>query len=170
MARFKPGCETAQLIFSDQNAAQCFHLPWLDAWRPALAPVVSEILSWYGIPPSDVDRHFVRLQLARIGPGGGILRHADKGGWVLKAHRLHVPLLVNPAVRFLMASGPGFTEVPIGQGDVFEINNAVPHMVVNSEDEERVHLLMDVSEEPLQCRVLAPGQSCLYQNGDGVVC
>lgn len=33
------------------------------------------------------------------GPGGHILKHVDMGGWAVKLHRVHVPIITNPDVR-----------------------------------------------------------------------
>lgn len=93
-----------------------------------------------------------------------------------------------------------FARVHIAPGDVFEINNAIMHMVrgmrrhpgclgvrfnrenvydyprfaarqvMNSKTEERVHLLLDVSEEPVTCKRLKAGQQCEYHNAQGVIC
>lgn len=99
MARFKPGTQTAHLVFSDQAAGACFHFPWWDEWKPLVMPVVSEILGWYGVPEHEREARIVRLQLARMGPGGAILKHADKGGWATGLHRVHVPLITNHEAR-----------------------------------------------------------------------
>ena len=63
-----------------------------------------------------------------------------------------------------------FVSIPVNPGDVFEINNAVPHEVHNSKTEERVHLLLDFAEAPLQCGTLQKGQRCEYMNQAGIVC
>ena len=60
------------------------------------------MLGWYGVPADEAVSRIVRLQLARMGPGGSILKHADKGGWATGLHRVHVPLVTNADVRFLM--------------------------------------------------------------------
>ena len=48
------------------------------------------------------------------------------------------------------------------EGLVFELNNRVPHRVANRGDTERVHLVIDVSEEPRERVALAPGSVCSY--------
>jgi hypothetical protein len=129
MARFKPGCSSAHLIFSDQNAEACFAFPWWEEWKPVVQPIISEILSWYNVPEGEREHRAVRLQLARMSPGGSILKHSDKGGWATGLHRIHIPVITNPDVHFLMqADGSGaFVPIHVAPGDVFEINNAIPH-------------------------------------------
>ena len=172
MARFKPGCGTVHFIFSDQSAAACFHFPWWDEWKPLVQPIVSEILSWYGVPAAERESRAVRLQLARMAPGGAILQHSDKGGWATGLHRIHIPIVTNPGTRFLMqADATGaFVPVHVAPGDVFEINNVIPHLVQNSPDEERIHLLLDWSEETITCGQLTAGQRCEYANAEGIKC
>lgn len=55
------------------------------------------------------------------------------------------------------------------EGFIFEINNAIPHRVVNNSPRERVHLLLDWSEEERQHRQLEAGSVCTYRNG-GIHC
>jgi hypothetical protein len=170
MQRFKPGTQTAHLVFSDQAGQQCFHFPYWARWRPLALPVIQTVLGWYGVPAAEAESRIVRLQLARMGPGGAILKHSDKGGWATGLHRVHVPLVTNAGVRFLMQGhrDGSYVAVPVAPGDVFEINNAVPHEVRNSESEERVHLLLDWAEEGHKCGTLAKGQRCEYGNQLGI--
>ncbi len=137
MARFKPGCASAHLIFSDQSAEACFEFPWWAEWKHLVQPIISEILSWYGVPEAEREHRAVRLQLARMAPGGSILKHADKGGWATGLHRVHIPVITNPDVEFLMqadASG-AFVPIHVAPGDVFEINNVIPHQASKAQRE-----------------------------------
>ena len=198
MARFKPGCASAHFVFSDQSASACFHFPWWDEWKDVVQPIIDEILGWYGVPPAERASRAVRLQLARMAPGGKILKHSDKGGWATGLHRIHIPIVTNPEVQFLMmADAEGnFVPLHVAPGDVFEINNVIPHQarvrralrraqradvadarsrasraqVHNSLEQERVHLLLDFSETAMQCQTLRRGQKCTYQNQHGVKC
>ena len=53
---------------------------------------------------------------------------------------------------------------------VFEVNNAVPHLVHNLSNTSRIHLIVDVAEAVLPPAVeLEVGQVCLYREGR-VVC
>jgi hypothetical protein len=99
MARYKPGVQTVHFIFSDNAATQCYFFPWWSAWKPHVLPVICEVLGWYGIPEGECEGRIVRLQLARMGPGGAILKHSDTGRWASGLHRIHVPLITNPEVR-----------------------------------------------------------------------
>ena len=53
---------------------------------------------------------------------------------------------------------------------VFEINNAVAHMVHNQGNISRIHLIIDVAEAPVPPPTdLRPGQACWYRDG-GIAC
>jgi hypothetical protein len=51
------------------------------------------------------------------------------------------------------------------EGLVFELNNRVPHSVTNNGDSVRIHLVVDVSEEPRSRIPLNPGSVCQYMGG-----
>jgi hypothetical protein len=53
---------------------------------------------------------------------------------------------------------------------VFEVNNAVAHLVHNRGNVSRIHLVMDVAEAPLPPPLdLQPGQTCWYRES-GIEC
>ena len=55
-------------------------------------------------------------------------------------------------------------------GLAFELNNLLVHTVRNEGPEERLHLILDVAEEPVKKRIkLKPGQRCLYAKNH-IVC
>lgn len=84
----------------------------------------------------------------------------------MTAHRIHIPIVTNPDVDFQMRSTSDEEEwesIPIVEGHVFEINNAIKHRVSNEGPHERIHLLIDIAEEPLVYHQLHPGEVCLYQ-------
>ena len=60
--------------------------------------------------------------------------------------------------------------MPLAVGQAFELNNMLVHAVRNEGPEERLHLILDVAEEPVKGRLtLKPGQKCLYAK-DHIVC
>jgi hypothetical protein len=53
---------------------------------------------------------------------------------------------------------------------VFEINNAVAHLVDNQGNSSRIHLIVDVAEHALPPAIpLKPGQQCTYK-GQVILC
>ena len=171
MDQFKPGVDSAILIFSDYNGKLVFKFPWYDKYEPLLAPILEKVLrGHFGL--SHPMRHVIRLQFACMNPGSKILKHTDRGGWVKNGHRIHIPLIVpeDSDVQFVMiVDRRGDVDVPLVEGNVFEINNNVPHRVNNDADSWRVHLLLDFTEDetPESSRfALNPGQTCEYHGLD----
>lgn len=165
LEKFKPGVQTVHLIFSDQSGEDFYEFPWWrDRFGAAVQPIVETVLRLYGLDPSE--NHTARLQFARMAPGAEIKRHRDQGSWVSRTHRIHVPLVLNPDYRFMTWDDKlqDFGRVWTEEGGVFEINNALPHMVFNDGPTERIHLLFDFTEEAIPSYTkLRPGQECLYK-------
>ena len=171
MDKFKPGVDSAILIFSDHAGKLVFKFPWFEKYEPLLAPILDDLLRrYFGI--EHPMRHVIRLQFACMNPRSKILKHTDRGGWVKNGHRIHIPLVVPPTdsvagdVQFVMlVPGRGEVDVPLVEGKVFEINNNVPHHVRNDADTWRIHLLLDFTEEEVpegDRFALRPGQVCDY--------
>lgn len=68
------------------------------------------------------------------------------------AHRIHVPLLTNPDVIFLV----GGKQVTMDVGNGYEINNQLVHRVHNGGDEDRIHFIFDYVPPELVAQL--PGQ------------
>lgn len=109
--------------------------------RYAGRPLYSEIQELidnkikYCFPDCDV----MRVQLAELPPGQIIEPHTDVGILNL-IHRLHVPIVTHPGVKFIIAGQSFFLE----EGKLYDLNNAVEHSVENRSDVMRVHLMIDV--------------------------
>ena len=101
----------------------------------AVEPVIDEIVA----------RHYpaggrvLRVIIARLPAGCRIARHKDVHPSFSIAHRIHVPLVTNPAVDFTV----GTERVPPRVGFAFELNNLMLHQVVNHGSEDRIHLIFD---------------------------
>ena len=164
MERFKPGVIPAIFIFSDRFGLDVFYFPWLDKWLPDLEKTVLEPLR------IDLNR-IIRMQLALMTSGATINKHSDKGGWVKRTHRTHVPLFTHDDTYFVAESPRGSSlRIPSKVGAVYEFNNVVPHTVRNYGG-DRVHLIIDWAEEPADnITKLRPGQVCKYMGNSGIYC
>jgi aspartyl/asparaginyl beta-hydroxylase (cupin superfamily) len=79
---------------------------------------------------------------ANMHPGTVIPKHFDKitNNSFKKSHRIHVPILTNDEVYFIIGDARCVAEV----GKAYEINNRKQHGVENKGDTDRVHLIFDI--------------------------
>lgn len=82
----------------------------------------------------------IRLLLAELVPRGRIMPHTDMGAGVVLVHRLHLPVVTNPNVRFFIEGVPHYLE----PGGVYEFDNTRSHAVDNASDSPRIHLMCDI--------------------------
>jgi hypothetical protein len=59
-------------------------------------------------------------------------------------------------------------DVDVTQGRVFEINNVFEHFVSHTGEAERIHLLIDYTETPVDYYRLQEGQALNYQDLDPI--
>jgi quercetin dioxygenase-like cupin family protein len=81
----------------------------------------------------------IRAMAARLRPGGVIKPHRDSHPSFHYGHRIHVPVVTNPRVRFMLDGRPYKLDV----GQAYEINNQLTHSVMNKGSEARIHFIFD---------------------------
>jgi hypothetical protein len=92
-----------------------------------------------------IEKHYprggtiLRSMMARLPPGRRIARHTDGHPSFAVAHRIHVPLVTNPGVEFIV----GDERLPPRAHYAFELNNLMAHSVVNRGDIARIHFIFD---------------------------
>lgn len=91
--------------------------------------------------------YFVRINLAKLLPGGTIPEHMDTNFSLTHSHRIHVPVVTNDQVMFSV----GGEIKHLGEGELWEINNKKAHWVRNNSGEARIHLIFDW---------VIPGEAC----------
>lgn len=162
---FHDALGVAQIVFCfcDDLLTRVFELPWWREWEPQLGPILDKL----GIGRGQV----IRCLLARLPHNTTIPVHHDTGLWVLKSHRVHVPLVTSGQrgdpqreVVFKVGHSEGTLErVVMEHGVAVELNNRAKHFVQNNWDRPRVHLILDYVEpelaRALPRSVLSPGQS-----------
>lgn len=95
----------------------------------------------------------IRAMVVRLRPGARITPHVDEHESLRISHRIHVPLITNPRVRFFIDGVPHRFE----PGRAVEVNNQLSHSVMNDGKTSRVHFIFDY---------LPPGQLAARSAGD----
>jgi hypothetical protein len=83
--------------------------------------------------------HLLRAMFARLPPGARIPKHRDIHPTFAVAHRIHVPIVTNSRVEFVV----GQESVSPRAGHAFELNNHLLHHVTNRGDTARIHFIFD---------------------------
>ena len=99
-----------------------------------LKPVVDCIADYY-----QNNGFLVRMLLVKLPAGGQIPNHTDGGYALLNCHRVHIPIITNDKLAFVV----GGEEKSMQVGELWEINNELVHTVANHGDEDRIHLIID---------------------------
>lgn len=106
-----------------------------DAFADVAVPVMKAVIAKYYPPNGRV----LRAMLARLPPGCRIPRHRDTHPSFSVGHRIHVPLVTNPDVEFIV----GTQRVPPREHHAFELNNMMFHRVANNGATVRIHFIFD---------------------------
>jgi tetratricopeptide (TPR) repeat protein len=99
-----------------------------------LQPLVDCIAAYY-----KNNGFIVRVVLAKLLAGGEIPHHTDSGFSLLNCHRVHIPIVTNEQVIFIV----GGEEKNMKVGEFWEINNGTDHAVENRSEEDRIHMIID---------------------------
>ena len=99
-----------------------------------LEPILQAVSDYY-----TGDGYVVRALLVRLQPQGVIPPHIDTGYSLLNCRRIHIPIHSTERVEFTV----GGEQRAMKEGELWEINNAREHSVVNRGDQGRVHLIID---------------------------
>ena len=105
-----------------------------DDFADLINPILQQLSSHFGDNGT-----FIRVLLARLKGKSEIKPHVDKGYSLINCNRLHIPLISNVDVTFFV----GGESRKMGEGEIWEINNANVHAVTNKSDLARVHLIVD---------------------------
>lgn len=118
------------MIYSDPECTEFADTPFLDA-----SPYLRQVLSSFRCPINAV-------RLMRLTPGSIIKEHSDYDLSLEEGNaRLHVPITTNPDVTFLLNG----RSVDMHAGECWYLRLSDPHSVVNCGEEDRVHLVIDVT-------------------------
>lgn len=107
---------------------------WAD-WQPLVEPVLAAATAAYGYPRGA----FPRIMLARMATGGVIHPHRDTNRAAKWPHKIHVPLVTNDQVSFVIDG----TDYHLAEGEAVEVNNMATHAVTNRGAADRIHLIFE---------------------------
>lgn len=120
-----------------------------DAWP---TPTISRMQGWsrlaaVAVPLMDevIQKRYrpggtiLRAMAAKLKAGGRIATHVDALPSFRAAHRIHAPITTGPGVRFTIDGKP----CPMQVGRWYEINNQLPHSVMNVGGEDRINFIFD---------------------------
>ena len=120
---------------SDWPAIVVSKQPGWDRLAETAVPLMHQIIrNWY--PPGGT---IIRAMAAKLLAGGRILPHRDSHPSFGAGHRIHVPIITNPRVRFMIDGRPFQLEV----GQAYEINNQKVHSVMNKGNADRINFIFD---------------------------
>ncbi|MGH8863222.1 MAG: aspartyl/asparaginyl beta-hydroxylase domain-containing protein [Burkholderiales bacterium] len=120
---------------SDWPAIEVSKQPGWTRLAETAVPVMHQIIrNWY-TPGGTI----IRAMAAKLIAGGRILPHRDSHPSFGAGHRIHVPIITNPRVRFMIDGRPFQLEV----GQAYEINNQKVHSVMNKGAEDRINFIFD---------------------------
>lgn len=111
-----------------------------DVCKPYLMPIMSSIAAQYPYK----NPVFPKVMLAKLMSGSYIDPHYDGGGSNLFTHKIHLPLITDPDVKFMVEDEVFHMEPCVA----YEVNNIKKHGVVNNSSIDRVHLIFEVFDKP----------------------
>ena len=112
------------------------------AWAADITPVIEHATRGYRYARGRT----ARIMLARLRAGAAIARHVDASRSAETPHKIHVPVVTDPGVRFLIGDG----DYTLERGRAYEVNNRRPHAVRNESAIDRVHLIFDYFDDVTQ--------------------
>ena len=80
-----------------------------------------------------------RSRLMRLAPRHSVPRHYDSNYYWFNRTRVHIPILTDPAVKFVCNE----KSVHMGAGEAWTFDNWQMHEVIHSSDRPRIHLVFD---------------------------
>ena len=115
---------------------------FLDAIKPALNAVANFFESderWKRYLGDTGRGYFIRAFLVQLKAGVQISEHLDKGYSLNHSHRIFIPILTNDAVFFEIDK----MTLNLFEGEIVEVNNRMPHSIINQSNQNSIHLILD---------------------------
>ena len=106
--------------------------------KPILENILSDIKKFYGYE----NLKLTNVIFTELRKGGIIPEHVDSGQMLTTNHRIHIPLISHPDVKFTLDHKDYYLE----PGHGYEINNQIIHEVINESNIDRLHMIIDLKE------------------------
>ena len=110
----------------------------LNKLKPFLDVIISDAKNFYGYE----NLKLTNIVFTELRRGGIIPEHSDTGKMLTTHHRIHIPLVSDPAVKFTLDHKDYYLEPGYG----YEINNQLTHEVRNESNIDRIHMIIDLKE------------------------
>ena len=110
----------------------------LNKLKPFLDEIISDAKNFYGYE----NLKLTSVVFTELRRGGIIPEHTDAGKMLTTHHRIHIPLVSDPAVKFTIDHKDYYLE----PGHGYEINNQLLHEVKNESNTARIHIIIDLKE------------------------
>lgn len=107
--------------------------PAYDKFYPVLKPVLDILRNYYDF------RQYAAF-IARLAPKSKIEMHYENWNFLSKCHRIHLPLVTNPLVQYIIEDNSYYWK----RGNLYEFDNMRKHGVINNSDEYRIHLVINL--------------------------
>ena len=118
------------------------------AWvffKPVVIPMLDSLFKRLKI--TNWETKILRLQFNLIPENAEVRPHTDTGFYAEYAHRIHIPIFGSKCILFQQRMDEEWNEVPFKEGEAFEINNRLRHMVQQFGPYNRVTLIIDYLDE-----------------------
>lgn len=102
-------------------------------------PVMQQIIRRHYSPQGTI----IRAMFAKLLAGKSIDEHFDDHPTFTVGHRIHVPLVTNEKVRFVIDGA----DYNLKEGVAYEVSNLDFHYVANPSEMDRVHFIFDYVED-----------------------
>ena len=110
----------------------------LNKLKPFLDEIISDAKNFYGYE----NLKLTNIVFTELRRGGIIPEHSDTGKMLTTHHRIHIPLVSDPAVKFTL----DHKDYYLKPGYAYEINNQLIHSVRNESNIDRIHMIIDLKE------------------------
>lgn len=86
-----------------------------------------------------------RIMIVELAPRGVVALHIDPLDYFVMYSRFHVPFKTNENVLF--NGGPDTANEHMAYQHLCQLNNRLPHSLVNNSDQSRIHVIVDIALE-----------------------